>query len=628
MDRSLTHIIDENTRRNTLLSAPYDQLSGTGCCGRRVKTLSPGGETVWVPQSMLDDADIEAASRDERLWRLLRVRHDFEYWAAACVTVKDKLTGRDVKFMLNRPQRRVVALLEEQRCAGLPVRVIMLKARQWGGSTLVQMYMAWIQCCRARNWHSLICAHVKDVAATIRGIYSKMLDAYPPEFWDEEQQPGFTAFERSINTRLIRGRDCRVTVASSERQESVRGADVAMDHLSEVAFWADTPSRTPEGFVRAICAGIARVPESLVVLESTANGVGNYFHSEWLRSKRGESDKTAIFVPWYEIDIYSAAVNDYGKLWMSLDSYEKSLWERGCTLEQIAWYKDKRREYPTAALMAAEFPTDDIEAFANTGQGVFTLGQVERMRGSCIPPAAVGRLVAQSAKGYGALNIDGFRDDPNGLLKVWRFPEKSPACRNRYVAAVDIGGRSEGSDYTVISVLDALGTEGTPEIAAQWRGHGDHDIVAWTAASIAQWYCEALLVIESNSLESSSTGGEHGLYVLSELNHVYRNLYRRRITDSVSTGYETRVGFHTNRATKAMIINHLIAMVRDDGYIERDFDACDELAVYESDPSGRFGAKAGYHDDILMTRAIALYAASQYPPAIVEHTRFRRKFRF
>ena len=48
------------------------------------------------------------------------MRHDFEYWAAACVTVKDKLTGRDVKFMLNRPQRRVVALLEEQRCAGLP----------------------------------------------------------------------------------------------------------------------------------------------------------------------------------------------------------------------------------------------------------------------------------------------------------------------------------------------------------------------------------------------------------------------------------------------------------------------------------------------------------------------------
>ncbi len=628
MEQSLTQIIDENTRRNRLLTAPYDQLSGTGCCGRRVKAVSPGGEPVLVPQSMLDDPDMEAASRDERLWRLLRVRHDFEYWAATCVTVKDKLTGRDVKFMLNRPQRRVVALFEQQRCEGRPIRIIMLKARQWGGSTLVQMYMAWIQCCRARNWHSLICAHVKDVAATIRGIYTKMLDSYPGEFWDEEERPGFTAFERSINTRLIRGRDCRVTVASSERQESVRGADVAMAHLSEVAFWADTPSRTPEGFVRAICAGIARVPESLVVLESTANGVGNYFHSEWLRSKRGESDKAAVFVPWYEIDIYSVPVGDYGSLWMSLDTYERGLWERGCTLEQIAWYREKRREYPTAALMAAEFPSDDIEAFANTGHGVFTLDQVEWLRASCAPPAAVGRLVTHSVKGPGALEIDGFCDDPNGRLKVWRFPEMSPLCRGRYVAAVDIGGRSEGSDYTVISVLDALGHEGRPAVVAQWRGHGDHDIVAWTAASIAQWYCEALLVIESNSLESSCTGGEHGLYVLSELNHVYRNLYRRRINDSVAAGYETRVGFHTNRATKTMLINHLIAMVRDEAYIERDSDACDELAVYECDPSGRFGARAGYHDDILMTRAIALYAASQYPPVISERVRFRRKYRF
>lgn len=278
--------------------------------------------------------------------------------------------------------------------------------------------------------------------------------------------------------------------------------------------------------------------------------------------------------------------------------------------------------------MAAEFPSDDIEAFANTGHGVFTLDQVERLRASCAPPAAVGRLVTHSVKGPGALEIDGFCDDPNGRLKVWRFPEMSPLCRGRYVAAVDIGGRSEGSDYTVISVLDALGHEGRPAVVAQWRGHGDHDIVAWTAASIAQWYCEALLVIESNSLESSCTGGEHGLYVLSELNHVYRNLYRRRINDSVAAGYETRVGFHTNRATKTMLINHLIAMVRDEAYIERDSDACDELAVYECDPSGRFGARAGYHDDILMTRAIALYAASQYPPVISERVRFRRKYRF
>ena len=109
-----------------------------------------------------------------------RMATDFEYWAARCVKIKDKLSGKLVPFRLNRPQRRVLSMLEEQRRGGRPIRMIMLKARQWGGSTLVQMYMAWIQMIHAENWHSLICAHVKDTASTIRGIYSVMLESYPP----------------------------------------------------------------------------------------------------------------------------------------------------------------------------------------------------------------------------------------------------------------------------------------------------------------------------------------------------------------------------------------------------------------------------------------------------------------
>lgn len=138
----------------------------------------------------------------------LRCRHDFEYWAATCVMIKDKITGRDTPLVLNRPQRRVASILEEQRRSGAPIRLIMLKARQWGGSTLVQMYMAWIQTVHRTNWHSLICAHVKDTSSSIRGIYTKMLASYPPELWEGDAEPRFTAFERSANTRLIAGRGC------------------------------------------------------------------------------------------------------------------------------------------------------------------------------------------------------------------------------------------------------------------------------------------------------------------------------------------------------------------------------------------------------------------------------------
>ena len=48
---------------------------------------------------------------------------------------------------------------------------------------LIQIYFAWIQIIHRRNWNSLICAHVKDTAATIRGMYTKLLARYPEEYW-------------------------------------------------------------------------------------------------------------------------------------------------------------------------------------------------------------------------------------------------------------------------------------------------------------------------------------------------------------------------------------------------------------------------------------------------------------
>ena len=74
----------------------------------------------------------------------------------------------------------------------------------------------------------------------------------------------------------------------------------------------------------------------MVAIESTANGVDNYFHNEWLRAKNGESDKAAVFVPWYEIEIYRKAVDNAQQLIDGMDDYEKWLWEDcECTLEMI-----------------------------------------------------------------------------------------------------------------------------------------------------------------------------------------------------------------------------------------------------------------------------------------------------
>lgn len=187
------------------------------------------------------------------------------------------------------------------------------------------------------------------------------------------------------------------------------------------------------------------------------------------------------------------------------------------------------------------------------------------------------------------------------------------------MVAVDVGGRSESADWSVIAVFDRLGDDGSPlvrpKVVAQWRGHTFHDLLAWKAAAIAKWYDNALLVVESNTLETEES--DAGM-ILELLAQHYRDTYVRRSLDTLTQHETSRVGFHTNRSTKALIIDNLLGMVRDAGYVERDEMALNELASYEKKRSGAYGARQGCHDDILMTRAIGLYVISTLPKASLE----------
>ncbi len=78
-----------------------------------------------------------------------------------------------IPFELNYAQRYVLSVLEEMRHKGVPIRIILLKARQWGGSTLVQLYMAWIQLFVMEGWYSVIIAQTKDTAKRIKAMYKK-----------------------------------------------------------------------------------------------------------------------------------------------------------------------------------------------------------------------------------------------------------------------------------------------------------------------------------------------------------------------------------------------------------------------------------------------------------------------
>lgn len=571
----------ENNRRHAERAVLYDPEYGLECYGPRVCVTTPDG-MFNIPAEMTKDpayrADLCGVAFDR-----LRCRYDFEFWAWRCTKVYRKKDGKEVAFTLNRPQRRFLAILEGQRRSGLPIRAILLKARQWGGSTLTQYYMAWMQLTQMRNWNSIICSHLRDTSTQIRGMLSKLIADYPPEMWDEEEPLALTGCQGSQNIRMIRGRNSTITIGTAEKPEASRGLSIAMAHLSEVAFWRHTRLRSPEDMVQAVVGGIDRAPGTVVVMESTARGIGTFFHRCWLDAVANpDAGYRPMFVPWYEIDDYQTELPcPADEFFASLSDYERALWNRGLTLEQICWYRGKRADCCSDRKMQGEYPTTPEEAFSSAGDSVFPHEALEKLRQGCLEP-----------------------ESDNGGYRVWAQPQEG----EEYVVTVDVGGRTDSADYSVILVTRTSGAK--PEVVAQWRGHLDYDLLAAKAAGIARLYNTALLVIESNTPEQISAANGEPSVLLDMLGDSYPNFYYRH-----DSGSGARCpGFHMNRRTKAAVIANLQRAVREGAYIERDEAAIEEMLAYEQRPNGSWGAPAGNHDDLLMTRAIALYVIAHMPP--------------
>ena len=662
---SIEELVSEDDRRAAEIRAPFNPITGEGSVGKRKKVhiedMYPYDILLPVPilqnklvklilkvgsirQFCLDrygECSRETREKVVRKFIQVRCKHDFPFYAYAYNFIKNKGGGRMIHFKLSYPQRYLLSILEDMRLAGIPIRIILLKARQWGGSTLVQLYIAWIQLFHKESWYSDIVAQDASTSRKIKAMYSKMLEKLPPWLIDcpDNAQLTFTPYEGSQldsiitygkGTNITKARDTVITIGTYNNPNSGRGGDISCVHYSEVGLWEDTDGKKPEDIIRSISSSLLMAPLTVEVIESTANGMGNFFYRAYQAAKQGKSNRRAVFVPWFKIEKYTRPVEDKATFaqWLldnkdndnppdgCLDSgkYYWHLWILGATFEAINWYILKRKDYIDHQDMMAEFPSDDVEAFRNSGKNVFSAYHLDKLKETCREPLYVGEVQGDSVQGKLALRNLHFVHDRSGLLKVWMLPQKlKHRIARRYLVTVDVGGRGRDADWSDILVIDRywMMFGGNPEVVAEWHGHIDHDLLAWKAAQIAAFYDNAKLVIESNTIETkdNDTDGDQSELIFNRIAGVYDNLYIRRASEAkIAQGITTEYGYHTNRKTKPMIISNLVACVRDQSYIERNIDAIGEYAVYEKKENHcSFGAADGYHDDMVMTRAIGLH---------------------
>lgn len=255
-----------------------------------VKALAEAGSVKKVVRGLADGLDLSDLTdlTEELVKEFIRVRisYDYPFWAATLIYIKRKGGGSDVLFRLNRPQRRLVERLEQLRKAGKPIRLIILKARQWGGSTCVQLYMAWLQLVHMKGLNSLIIAHQSDGTDEIKDMFDRMIESYPVEMLHElgevyeENEPKMVGVGKSGKIHRVPQRNCKIKIGTAERPNSCRGGDYNLVHLSEVGVWVETDGKKPEDIVRSACSGVLLKPYTMIVYESTPNGVGNFllFH--------------------------------------------------------------------------------------------------------------------------------------------------------------------------------------------------------------------------------------------------------------------------------------------------------------------------------------------------------------
>lgn len=557
-----------------------------------------------------------------------RYKHDFEYWAYTCIKIQDKESLEDVPFKLRRGQRKLLAKLESQRLAGIPIRVILLKARQWGGSTLVQIYMMWIQQIHKTNWHMAICAQDDNASKNINEMYTRAAEMYPTEMGTITLKP----YARSSKNRICAETGGIIGVGSYLNPNQFRSYNYPMTHQSELGLWEDTLKRKAANVAQSLRNSVPNVPYSVIVMESTAKGVGTFFHNEWIAATEGNSRYIPVFVGTWEIELYQAEIMDHEKFVDEMSDYDWFMWNLGATLEAINWYKlYKSGENYTDWQMQEEFPNTSIEAFVASGQKVFNPEYIQAVSKDCMKPEFIGDVFGNKRIGKEALKGIRLTEVINGSLWIWVKPDNTARVMNRYAAFADIGGRTSKADYSVLRIVDRLWMidGGDPEFILTWRGHLDQDLFAWKCVQICMAYAipeigsYPLLAIESNSLKKDKDEGDHFFTVLDQISDFYPNLYVRNDIEKIGNSFIPKYGFQTNAKTKGMIIDAHNSCARERflatlgqqegwGYIERDQRAVNEMNWYEVKRDGSLGAVDGRNDDIEICTAGCLWLATQH----------------
>lgn len=492
-----------------------------------------------------------------------------------CLKIKTK-SGTVVPFRLNDAQRKLYAVAKRQQDDGKPVRLIILKARQLGFSTLTEG-LIFHACATRRNVNALIVAHREDATANLFRMSKLFYDELPapvkPMLRASNAQE--LVFENPSKLRSERearpGLRSRIRCATAGGRGIGRSDTLQCVHLSEYAFWpdgADGKASTLAGILQAVPS----LPGTMVVIESTANGFED-FKERWDAAVAGENDFEPVFFAWFENPDYSMPVvpgtewtpeeRDLKAAYQLTD--EQLQWRRWCIANNCGGSLDMFRQ---------EYPASPGEAFLHSGTGVFDNEQIV-LRLERLPSPA----------GRGEFADGEWTESETGAITLYELPEEGVP----YVLGGDTAG--EGSDYFTAIVIDNV----SGRIAAKLRQKYSEPEYVRQIYALGRFYNDALVAIETN----------FSTYPVMKLQEMeYPNQYSREREDTYTRQMRKSYGFRTDRQSRPRAIANLVEVFSSHPEWFTDRELLEEMLTFCYNEDHRPEALAGKHDDLVMGAAI------------------------
>lgn len=433
-------------------------------------------------------------------------------------------------------------------------RKMILKARQFGVSTneLIKM-LDYV--CFTKNVTACILAHEQDAITKLFRIVRHAYERMPEEIRPEVSKGGGSMYELyfpKINSRIF----CDL--------ES-RGNTIRWLHISEAAFMKDSAR---------LKSTLQAVPlDGTVTIETTPNGMGNYFYDIWCDPNQPYKK---LFYPWYFFPTYRMPVNapiDRTDEEKATTHTAKKLFNIDLDDEQIMFRRLKKSELKPSShdrikvTFEQEYPEDEETCFLASGERVIDHIAIFEQRKWATPSL-------------------GSKDG----ITVYHKPDK----RKHYVCGADVA-EGVSKDFSVGVVMEARAREVVAILRGKWKPKDFADQLAYLCRQYkAPGKPPPELAVERNN---------HGHAVLLQLNEhcEYENLYVHS---------DEKLGWRTDMITRPLMIDEFIDAVENKIVKINDETILNECLTLV-DKDGKIEAASGKNDDTIIASAIALQLAKK-----------------